>query len=262
MELTNIFSIFFNLTIILLIFNWANFRSSSVTWRFFHRQIKYILKPRNAPYYALHGLYMFFYLLYIVRFVSIIYQISLENLSENAFKHLNASEHSFFYLFFCQLTAGKDYFYILIFIMFYLNGVLLEPKLFLTDTQTFTWQKNADLVVANNNAFQRIFGTSAVKEKNNINSKNVQNGIVPQNVNKLILFSHCKLANLPLSLSVTTRVRYIKLGKILDKVILYSITFCGKKSFYWFLIVKNIQFLQSPLTTLLSLTTFACSAVW
>ena len=216
------------LTFYLALFNYIIFRPGSAIYRFFYNQVKHNLN-KTRGFYLIHGFHIFLYLCYLLRFLYIIFKMSKQGDQE-----ISLTQYNFFFNFLRAMSTGKDYFYVLIFIMFFIFVLLIEPNLYFSRIDTITWLKYDDLVVKNCDIYQRCLikvATRSVRRKRPNTSHSDQSLLhssTPAEFNfDRTLFAQSRLPHFA-TLSVDNRVKFIRALHILDKACAGQVVLFGK----------------------------------
>lgn len=201
-----------NITFYLFLFNYIIFRPGSAIYCFFYRQVEHNMAKDRRVFYPIHCFHIFLYTVYLFRFLYIIYEMS----RPHGQKHM--TKYNFFFNFFKSISTEKDYFYVLIFIMFFIFVLLIEPNIFFSRTDTITWLKYDDLVVKNCDIYQKCLKQknkkSIHKKKQSFSGKHKSSN-VEFNFDQT-LFEQTKLPYFP-TFSVDNRIKFIRILHILDK---------------------------------------------
>ena len=200
------------LVINVILFDWfILFRSNSIFHKFFYRQIKHILsKDSNPNYKLIHSINIAFYLFYIIRFLYIIRFMMLS-------KSIPTENLDFFIHFFNQFSQGKDYFYIVTFIMLFLFNLLLEPLVYFTPINTITWKKYHNLNVVNFELYERYSENYFEFNKQFLSKRMISILTLKSAEINCMILSISKLAYFP-TISTELRVTFIKATIIMNKI--------------------------------------------
>ncbi|KAH9394058.1 hypothetical protein TYRP_021186 [Tyrophagus putrescentiae] len=225
MDFLSQLTITLTLTFYLALFNYIIFRPGSAIYRFFYNQVKHNLN-KTRGFYLIHGFHIFLYLCYLLRFLYIIFKMSKQGDQE-----ILLTKYNFFFNFLRAMSTGKDYFYVLIFIMFFIFVLLIEPNLYFSRIDTITWLKYDDLVV------KELRHLPALSDQGG--QQDLLHSSTPAEFNfDRTLFAQSRLPHFA-TLSVDNRVKFIRALHILDKacagqVVLFDI-FCTVFIAYYYL---------------------------